>query len=79
MTIIRPLLRSWNNTTRIASRATGVKNNLLRACFSTQSGDDAAKPLALAKLHLEDGTTLTGTSFGSHEAVEGEVRFLDSN
>jgi hypothetical protein len=25
-------------------------------------------------LHLEDGTTLIGRSFGSHEAVEGEVR-----
>jgi carbamoyl-phosphate synthase (ammonia) len=29
----------------------------------------------MAKLHLEDGTTLTARSFGSHEAVEGEVVF----
>ena len=43
------------------------------AAFSTQSGDDAVKPTALAKLHLEDGTTITGTSFGCHETVEGEV------
>lgn len=43
------------------------------ALFSTQSGDDAKRPTALAKLHLEDGTTLTGTSFGCHESVEGEV------
>lgn len=42
--------------------------------MSTQSGDDAARPTALAKLHLEDGTTLLGRSFGSHESVEGEVR-----
>ena len=41
--------------------------------FATQSGDDAKKPTALAKLHLEDGTTLIGKSFGSHEAAEGEV------
>ena len=41
--------------------------------FATASGDDAKKPTALAKLHLEDGTTLVGKSFGSHEAVEGEV------
>ena len=41
--------------------------------MGTQSTDDAQKPTALAKLHLEDGTTITGKSFGSHEAVEGEV------
>jgi hypothetical protein len=49
-----------------------------RAAFSTHSGDDAKKPTALAKLHLEDGTTLTGRSFGSHEAVEGEVSIFYS-
>ena len=46
------------------------------AAFSTQSGDDAKKPTALARLHLEDGTTLTGTSFGCHTSVEGEVRIF---
>ena len=45
-----------------------------KAALSAQSGDDAAKPTALAMLHLEDGTTLVGMSFGSHKAVEGEVR-----
>jgi hypothetical protein len=39
-----------------------------------QSGDDAAKPTALAKIYLEDGTVLTGRSFGAHRTVEGEVR-----
>jgi carbamoyl-phosphate synthase (ammonia) len=43
--------------------------------MATQSGDDAAPPTALAKLHLEDGTTLTGRSFGSHESIDGEVVF----
>lgn len=43
--------------------------------FATQSGDDAHRPTALAKIHLEDGTTLTGRSFGCHESVEGEVVF----
>lgn len=43
--------------------------------FATQSGDDTKKPTALAKIHLEDGTTLVGKSFGSHESVEGEVVF----
>mmetsp|Transcript_54412 Transcript_54412/g.80747 ORF Transcript_54412/g.80747 Transcript_54412/m.80747 type:complete len:957 (-) Transcript_54412:1907-4777(-) len=47
----------------------------MTAAFSTQSGDDAVRPTALAKLHLEDGTTITGTSFGCHESVEGEVVF----
>jgi hypothetical protein len=42
--------------------------------MSTQSGDDAKKSPLLAKIHLEDGTTLLGRSFGSHESVDGEVR-----
>jgi len=41
--------------------------------MATQSGDDANPPVALATLHLEDGTKLVGKSFGSHESVEGEV------
>ncbi|KAL3826405.1 hypothetical protein ACHAXA_008613 [Cyclostephanos tholiformis] len=43
--------------------------------MGTQSGDDAKPPTALARLHLEDGSTLTGRSFGSHESVSGEVVF----
>lgn len=43
--------------------------------MATQSGDDAKKPTALAKIHLEDGTTLVGKSFGSHESAEGEVSY----
>ena len=45
--------------------------------MSTQSGDDAKAPTALAKLHLEDGSTLVGRSFGCHESVSGEVRVLN--
>ena len=40
---------------------------------SPASTDAHTKPTALAKLHLEDGTTFTGYSFGAHQAVEGEV------
>jgi len=43
--------------------------------LATQSGDDTKKPTALAKIHLEDGTTLVGKSFGCHEGAEGEVVF----
>jgi len=43
--------------------------------MSTQSGDDTKPPTALARLHLEDGSTLTGRSFGSHESISGEVVF----
>jgi len=43
--------------------------------MGTQSGDDAKPPTALAKLHLEDGSTLTGSSFGCHESTTGEVVF----
>jgi len=42
--------------------------------MSSQSGDDTQKPTAVAKLYLEDGTVLTGISFGSHVSAEGEVR-----
>ena len=49
------------------------------ATFATQSGDDTKKPTALAKLYLEDGTTLTGKSFGCHESVEGEVRAIQAS
>jgi hypothetical protein len=45
-----------------------------RNTMPTQSGDDTQKPTALAKVYLEDGTVLTGISFGSHKSVEGEVR-----
>ena len=44
--------------------------------MSTQSGDDAKPPTALARLPLEDGSTLTGRSFGCHESVSGEVSFV---
>jgi hypothetical protein len=40
----------------------------------TQSSNDVERPTRLAKLFLEDGTVLTGRSFGSHKAVDGEVR-----
>lgn len=42
--------------------------------MSSQSGDNTEKPTAVAKLYLEDGTVLTGISFGSHVSAEGEVR-----
>lgn len=41
--------------------------------LSTQSSGDAQPPTALAYLHLEDGTSIVGKSFGCHESVEGEV------
>jgi len=43
--------------------------------MSTQSSSSTKPPSAIATLHLEDGTSLTGRSFGCHEAVEGEVVF----
>ena len=61
----------YSNGRSAASTAPSVLGRLM----STQSGDDAAPPTALAKLHLEDGTTLTGRSFGSHESTTGEVRW----
>lgn len=40
----------------------------------SHSTADAKPPTVLAKLYLEDGSCLTGLSFGCHESVEGEVR-----
>jgi hypothetical protein len=78
MTVLRPLFRNALLRTKTASGLQSANKSLLghnhRACFATQSGDDAKRPTALAKIFLEDGTELTGRSFGSHEAVEGEVR-----
>lgn len=47
-----------------------------RRAFGTASTDDARKPTALAKLHLEDGSTFVGQSFGCHASVEGEVSYM---
>ena len=75
--MLRPLWRS--NGAAFAAHGRKM-SNMNRAAFgmgsramSTQSSGDTNPPTALATLYLEDGTTLTGRSFGSHEAVEGEV------
>eukprot|EP00543_Licmophora_paradoxa_P014991 CAMPEP_0202471072 /NCGR_PEP_ID=MMETSP1360-20130828/83455_1 /ASSEMBLY_ACC=CAM_ASM_000848 /TAXON_ID=515479 /ORGANISM="Licmophora paradoxa, Strain CCMP2313" /LENGTH=142 /DNA_ID=CAMNT_0049097007 /DNA_START=51 /DNA_END=476 /DNA_ORIENTATION=+ len=80
MTMLRPFLRSGSRlSASLAFSKNGAANTSARRAatrtMGTQSGDDAKKPTALAKLHLEDGTTLIGRSFGSHESVEGEVVF----
>ena len=59
---------SINKRTKLSSASTRL--------MATQSGDDTKPPSALAKLHLEDGSTLTGRSFGCHESMTGEVRFV---
>ena len=72
--ILRPVLRN-QGLKNLARKQEGLLGRNVRSAFSTQSGDDTRKPHALAKLHLEDGTTLTATSFGCHKSVEGEVRY----
>lgn len=57
---------------RVQSMSRGNRVSSLRG-LATSSDDSAKKPTALAKLHLEDGSTFIGQSFGCHEAVEGEV------
>jgi len=61
-----------------ASRQTASVSPATRL-MATQSGDDTEPPTAVARLHLEDGTTLTGRSFGSHESISGEVSELRAN
>ena len=56
-----------------ATAAKALASTAQQRLFATQSSGDAEPPTALAKLYLEDGTTLVGKSFGCHESVEGEV------
>jgi len=52
------------------------RSSMVRRSMGTQSTDEDLAPTATATLHLEDGSKLVGTSFGSHEAaVDGEVVF----
>ena len=76
--MLRPVFsvagKSSSKPSQVAARRAGIQ---LSRTFATQSGDDAVPPTALAKLHLEDGTTLTARSFGCHTSVEGEVCSLN--
>ena len=59
-----------SHSRRLVQKARGSGSSRLLA---TQSSGDTEAPTALATLHLEDGTKLTGQSFGCHESIEGEV------
>lgn len=66
--------RSVLSNSRNGSSSNGSRvNKIVRMTFATQSNDDAKKSDKLATLYLEDGTVLTGRSFGHHSSVEGEV------
>jgi hypothetical protein len=70
--MLRPILQAAHRLrSTAASRSIPTYGSAL---FSTQSGNDAQPPTALTKLYLEDGTVLTGKSFGCHTSVDGEVR-----
>eukprot|EP00984_Skeletonema_dohrnii_P023432 scaffold12521_cov125-Skeletonema_dohrnii-CCMP3373.AAC.5 len=75
--MLRPIARSSGRTAAFLNRAsTSSTKSPLSRLMSTQSGDDAKPPSALATLYLEDGSKFVGRSFGSHEAaVDGEVVF----
>lgn len=64
-----------NRVSNNAGSSSGrIRSSISSRLMSTQSPDGVNPPTALAKLHLEDGTTLTGKSFGCHESMTGEVR-----
>ena len=73
---LRPLFRASKPTLAFVNRATKNVSAALSGTrfMSTQSSGDTMPPSAIANIHLEDGTTLTGRSFGAHTNVEGEVR-----
>ena len=65
---------AFTNTGRtLSSRLRLDSGRASSKLMSTQSNDSTKAPTALATLHLEDGTSIVGRSFGCHEAVEGEV------
>jgi hypothetical protein len=68
--MLRPI---WQAAHRLRTRSMPLRHSAL---LSTQSSDDAQPPTALTRLYLEDGTVLTGKSFGCHTSVDGEVRSL---
>lgn len=74
---LRPLFRASKPSLAFVSRATKNVSAALSGTrfMSTQSSGDTMPPSAIANIHLEDGTTLTGRSFGAHTNVEGEVVF----
>lgn len=84
--MLRPILRSSRSAAIKASSASSsaaafvpataakaLASTVQQRLFATQSSGDTEPPTALARLYLEDGTTLVGKSFGCHESVEGEV------
>lgn len=81
--MLRPIARSSGRSAAFinsSSRSSTARTSSspLSRLMSTQSGDDAKPPSALATLYLEDGSKFVGRSFGSHEAaVDGEVRDRD--
>jgi hypothetical protein len=81
MSMLRPIfsVAGRNGQTASTVAATTTRRSAAAAAFGTQSGDDAEPPMAMAKLHLEDGTTLTAKSFGCHSSVEGEVSRTQNN
>lgn len=75
-TMLRPILRT---SQRLNIATSSLKSNVYKPSynfFSTQSSNDTERPTLSAKLFLEDGTVLTGKSFGCHTAVEGEVCYI---
>ena len=77
--MLRPIARSSGRSAAFISSSRSstarTSSSPLSRLMSTQSGDDAKPPSALATLYLEDGSKFVGRSFGSHEAaVDGEVR-----
>jgi len=72
--MLRPLW-SANGAFVSQSRRTLQNGRPASRLLATQSSGDIEPPTALATLYLEDGTQITGKSFGCHESVEGEVVF----
>ena len=69
--MLRPLWRA--NGAAFIGRREASKSRFSLRLKSTQSSGDTNPPTALATLHLEDGSSFVGKSFGCHESIEGEV------
>jgi len=61
---------------RVRNKISGSKiSREVGAAMSTQSAQGTPPPHLPAYLHLADGTTMEGKSFGKHKSIDGEVVF----
>jgi len=73
LSVLRASKTSLISRGKVIGTSGGKIQNAALRLHGTRSNDSTAPPSAIAAVHLEDGTTFIGRSFGAHKSVEGEV------